>query len=119
MATIIEDFACDGVLPPDITGDIVLKSKKKPITPYEIMKAKEEAARQADNSYQKKREDARATETSIDRENNERAKIKDQYENYMRLKSKAVNHEDNRKEKEIESHLDDIKALISTFQSPE
>ena len=118
MATIVEDFACDGVLPPEVTGDVVVKSKKKPITPYEIMKAKEEAQKQADNSYQQKREDARANETSGDRENNERAKIKDQYENYMRLKSKTINHEDNQKEKEIEGHLDDIKALISTFQSP-
>mmetsp|Transcript_6151 Transcript_6151/g.11741 ORF Transcript_6151/g.11741 Transcript_6151/m.11741 type:complete len:329 (-) Transcript_6151:1102-2088(-) len=119
MAQILENFACDGELPPDITGEIVVKSKKKPITAYDIMKAKEDAEKQAENSYQRKREEARAKETGKDRENNERKKIKDQYENYMRLKSKALDHEDNAKEKEIESHLDDIKSLISTFHSPE
>lgn len=118
MAQIIENFACDGELPADITGEIVVKSKKKPITAYDIMKAKEDAEKQASESYQRKREEARANETGKDRENNERNKIKDQYENYMRLKSKAVNHEDNVKEKEIESHLDDIKSLISTFHNP-
>jgi hypothetical protein len=119
MASIIEDFACDGTLPPDITGEIVIKAKKKPITAYDIMKAKEDAESQANDSYQKKRDDARASESGKDREAREKNKIKDQYENYMRLKSKTVNHEDNQKEKEIEGHLDDIKALISTFQNPE
>lgn len=68
MAGIIEDFACDGTLPSDITGEIIVTNKKKPITAYDIMKAKEEAEKQADSSYQKKREDERATETGVDRE---------------------------------------------------
>ena len=117
MATIIEDFACDGTLPPEITGEVVVKSTKKPVTPYELMKAKQDAEDQVKNSYQQKREEARAKETAEDRENNERQKIKDQYENYMRLKtnSSTVANDDKQREKEIEGHLEDIKALISTF----
>jgi len=118
MADIIENFACDGILPPEISGQIVTTNKKKPITAVEIMRAKDEATRQANESYEKKREEEKEKMTGKDRETKEKNKIKEQYENYMRLKSKAVNHEDNVREKEIENHLNEIKSLISTFHTP-
>ena len=119
VAEIIEGFACDGVLPPDIAGEIVVKKKKKPITAYEIMKAKEEADKQVNESYEKKREEEREKMTAKDRQEKEKSKIKEQYESYMRLKTKAATEEDEIREKEIESHLEDIKSLISTFHKNE
>jgi hypothetical protein len=45
----------------------------------------------------------------------EKTKIKDQYEAYMKMKKDAETHQDNLKAKQMETHLDDIRSLLSSI----
>lgn len=56
--------------------------------------------------------------TQVDKREQEKQKIKEQYEAYMKMKSKTESHPDTTKTKQYEENLDDIKNLLSSIRAP-
>jgi hypothetical protein len=126
ISTVIEDFASgDGTLPAEIlspadetvsgtagsgTGTVMTQGGKD-------KQAAELKARHEENERKLNHEKG-VQENTVTRAEAEKRRIKEQYESYMKIKNQAkgVEREDEKREADLEDHLDDIRSLISSIK---
>lgn len=116
VAQIIEEFAGEGKVPLEISGDMKAEDLV-PVTKFAQEKAANEAKQAAETAHLAEIRKREIQDSAAKRAEAEKKRIKEQYEQYMALKNKAMSHADNEKEKEIETHLDDIRSLISSIKT--
>lgn len=118
ISHVIEDFASKGILPTDIVAPPEEEKIQEPLTKYAKEKQMKELQEIAEKNERKEKYQKELQASSALRVEQEKKRIKEQYESYMKLKNqtKVVEQEDDKREKELESHLDDIRSLISSIK---
>ena len=115
VSQIIEEFAATGVLPLEMSGE-KKTGQDGPVTKYAQQKAVAEMEAQRAAAEAEAKRKATIEKNAADRAAAEKKRMKEQYEQYMALKRQSADTEDNKKANEIETHLDDIRSLISSIK---
>jgi hypothetical protein len=117
MSQVIEDFASQGTLPPEIITPEEEKIQA-PVTKFAKEKQERELKAIAEEKERRERQQRENQESQVKRAEQEKQRIKEQYESYMKLKNqtKTVEKGEEKQEQELENHLDDIRSLISSIK---
>lgn len=118
MSQVIEEFASQGTLPSEIITPEEEKKVLEPVTKYAKEKQDLELKAIAEEKERRERQQKESQESQVRRAEQEKQRIKEQYEGYMKLKNqtKSVEKSDGKQEEELENHLDDIRSLISSIK---
>jgi hypothetical protein len=118
MSHVIEEFASHGTLPAEIVTPEEERKALEPVTKFAKEKQELELKAIAEERERRERQQKESQESQVRRAEQEKQRIKEQYESYMKLKNQTKNVEktEGKQEQELENHLDDIRSLISSIK---